>query len=66
MECRFWPEIITKNQDGTILKMLPVIPSKVHNILKKVEHMCGTKITYPWTSIGWLAHSNFGQQEERN
>ena len=33
MECRFWPEIRTNNQDGTLVKMLPVIPGKVHNLL---------------------------------
>ena len=33
-ECRFWPEIITKNQDGILVKILPVIPSKVHNLLQ--------------------------------
>ena len=35
MECRFWPEIITKNQDGTLGKMVPVITSKLHNLLQK-------------------------------
>ena len=34
MECRFWPEIIMKNQDGTLVNMLPVRPSKVHNLLQ--------------------------------
>ena len=27
MECHFGPEIIRKNQDGTLGKVLPVIPS---------------------------------------
>ena len=35
MECRFWTEIVTKNQDDKLGKMLPVTPSKVHNLLEK-------------------------------
>ena len=34
MEYRFWPEIRPKNQDGTLGSMLPVRPSKVHNLLQ--------------------------------
>ena len=33
MKCRFWPEIITKNQDGTLVNMFPVRRSKVQKIL---------------------------------
>ena len=32
IECRFWTEIRTKNQDSTLVNMLPLIPGKVHNI----------------------------------
>ena len=41
MECCFWTEIITNNQDDTIGNMLLVIPSKVHNLLKN-------NLTYVW------------------
>ena len=41
MECRFWPEIRTKNQDGTQGNIFPVRPSKVHNLLKNNQ-------TYLW------------------
>ena len=41
MKCRFWPEIKTKNQDGNLGNMLPVILGKVHNLLKKNQ-------TYVW------------------
>ena len=41
MKCRFWPEIRTKNQDGTLGNMLPVRPSKVHNLLQNNQ-------TYMW------------------
>ena len=41
MKCRFWTEIRTKNQDGTLENMLPARPSKVHNILKNNQ-------TYVW------------------
>ena len=34
MGCRFWTEIRTNNPDGTLGKMFPVIPSKVHNLLQ--------------------------------
>ena len=35
MKCRFWPEIITKNQDSTLGNMFPVRPSTVNNLLQK-------------------------------
>ena len=35
MKCRFWSEIITNNQDVTLINMFPVKPSKVHKLLKK-------------------------------
>ena len=41
MECRFWPEIRTNNMDAMIVKMLPVRPSKLHNLLQN-NH------TYVW------------------
>ena len=41
MDCRFWPEIRTKNQDGKLGNMLPIIPSKVHNLLQNNQ-------TYVW------------------
>ena len=41
MECHFWPVIRTKNQDGNLVKMFPVIPIKVHNLLQKNQ-------TYVW------------------
>ena len=39
--CLFWPEIRTNNQDGTLGKMLAVIPGKLHNLLQKNQ-------TYMW------------------
>ena len=41
MAVRFGPEIIMKNQDGALGKMLSVRPSKVHNLLQKNQ-------TYVW------------------
>ena len=41
MKCHFGPEIITENQDGTLGKMLLLIPSKVHKLLQKNQ-------TYVW------------------
>ena len=41
MECRSWPEIRIKNQDGTLGKILTVRPNKVQNLLKKNQ-------TYVW------------------
>ena len=41
MKCYFLPEIIAKNQDGTMGKMLPARPSKVQNLLQKNQ-------TYVW------------------
>ena len=35
MECRFGPEIRTKNQDSTLGDVLPVRPGKVQNLLHK-------------------------------
>ena len=52
MECCFWPEIITKNQDIMIGKMLQVIPSQVNNILQK-NH------TYMWYKDGIYLAENF-------
>ena len=37
MECHFWPEITTKNQDGTNGKMLQVRKIKVHNLLQNIQ-----------------------------
>ena len=37
----FWMEIITKNQDGTLVKMLQVRPSKVNKFLQRTH-------TYLW------------------
>ena len=39
MVCCFWPEIIIRNQDGTIGKIYPVKPLKLNNLLKK-NHIC--------------------------
>ena len=41
MEFRLWPEIKTKNQDGALGNMSPVIPSKVRNQLRDNK-------TYVW------------------
>ena len=41
MECRVWSEMRKNNQDGTLGKMFPVIPSKVHKILQNNQ-------TYVW------------------
>ena len=32
MECRFWPEIRTKNQDVTLGNIFPVRQGKLHNL----------------------------------
>ena len=65
MKCRFWTEIRTKNQDGTLENMLSVRLSKVHKLLQNIQNMCGTNMTYPWMIMEWLGHSYLGQQEER-
>ena len=65
MECCFYPEKRTNNQDGKLGKMLSLRTSNLHNLLQ-FRHMCGTKMTYLWPSIDWFGHSNLGQQEERN
>ena len=54
-ECRFWPETRTNNQDGTMVKMFSVIPSKVHNLLQKNQ-------TYVWyqDDISLSEHSLVG------
>ena len=41
MSCRFWPEIITNNQDGMLGIMFQGRPSKVQNLLKNNQ-------TYVW------------------
>ena len=41
MECCIWPKMIKKNQDDILGKVLPVISSKVHNLLQN-NH------TYVW------------------
>ena len=53
-------------QDGTLGKMLPMIPLRVNVSYIGNRNVCGTNMTSPWLSIGWLGRSNFGQQEERN
>ena len=36
-ECSFWTEIIKTNQVGTLGKILPVIPSNVHNLPQEIH-----------------------------
>ena len=54
------------NQDGTLVKTIPVIPLSINDFLHKYRNICGDNITSPWQSIGWLGHSNLGKQEEIN
>ena len=54
-ECSFWPEIIKTNQVGTLGNILPVIPSKVHNLPQKIH----TFMSYQ-DDISMAGHMLFG------